>query len=60
MGSEMCIRDRYIKDKVSYEDMPPDIVREYCIADVQTTTELAQAQLDELKMCWPTEESSFA
>ena len=54
------LTDQYIKDKVSYEDMPPDIVREYCIADVQTTTELAQAQLDELKMCWPTEESSFA
>ena len=54
------LTDQYIKDKVSYEDMPPDIVREYCIADVQTTAELARVQLDELKMCWPTEESSFA
>ena len=54
------LTDQYIKDKVSYEDMPPDIMREYCIADVQTTTELAQAQLEELKMGWPTEESSVA
>ena len=54
------LTDQYIKDKVSYEDMPPDIVREYCVADVQTTTELAQSQLAELKMLWPTQENSFA
>ena len=47
------LTQNYIKDKVSYEDMPSDIVREYCMADVNTTSELAQQQLIELKMSWP-------
>ena len=51
------LTDKYIKDKVSYEDMPSDIVREYCMADVNTTSELAQQQLKELKMSWPEKES---
>ena len=51
------LTDKYIKDKVSYEDMPSDIVREYCMADVNTTSELAQQQLKELKMSWPNKES---
>ena len=51
------LTDKYIKDKVSYEDMPCDIVREYCMADVNTTTQLANAQLAELDMSWPSEES---
>jgi hypothetical protein len=54
------LTEQYIKDKVSYEDMPPDVVREYCIADVNTTTELAKKQLDDLEMTWPQQENVFA
>ena len=37
--------------------MPFDVVREYCMADVNTTSELAQQQLQDLKMSWPSKES---
>tara|TARA_R110002153_G_scaffold143955_3_gene295099 strand:- start:4399 stop:4956 length:558 start_codon:yes stop_codon:yes gene_type:complete len=47
------LTEKYIKDKISYEDMPPDIVKEYCLADVRTTARLAQSQLDELQMSFP-------
>jgi hypothetical protein len=50
------LTDKYIKDKVSYEDMPCDIVREYCMSDVNTTTQLAKQQLTELQMSWPDRE----
>jgi hypothetical protein len=32
-------------------------VREYCMADVNTTTQLAKEQLAELEMSWPSKES---
>ena len=51
------LTDKYIKQKVSYEDMPFDVVREYCMADVNTTSELAQQQLQDFKMSWPSKES---
>ena len=54
------LTEQYIKDKVSYEDMPTDVVREYCIADVNTTAELAKKQLDDLEMTWPQQENVFA
>ena len=51
------LTSKYIKEKVSYEDMPFDVVREYCMADVNTTSELAQQQLQDLEMSWPDKES---
>ena len=54
------LTEQYIKDKVSYEDMPPDVVREYCTSDVNTTAELAKKQLDDLEMTWPQQENVFA
>ena len=40
--------------------MPPDVVREYCTSDVNTTAELAKKQLDDLEMTWPQQENVFA
>jgi hypothetical protein len=42
----------YIKNKVSYESMPPDIVNQYCMADVSITKQLADAQIKELGISW--------
>lgn len=42
----------YIKNKISYEDMPPEIVEEYCLADVDTTYQLAKSQLIDANMTW--------
>ena len=50
------LTDKYIKNKISYEDMPCDIVSEYCMSDVNTTAQLAKQQLIELQMSWPDKE----
>jgi DNA polymerase I-like protein with 3'-5' exonuclease and polymerase domains len=51
----------YLTDGVAYEDMPPDIVKEYCMADVEITKQLAESQLEELSLTWDIfGDSSFA
>ena len=46
------IIQKYMKDKVSYEDIPPDIVKEYCINDVEITRQLANSQLKDMGLDW--------
>lgn len=44
--------NRYIKDGMSYEDMPPDVVEKYGRNDVTITEQLAVAQLKEFNITW--------
>ena len=51
----------YLKDGVSYESMPPELVEEYCMADVSITKQLAESQMEELMLDWTIfGDSSFA
>ena len=42
----------FMKNKISYEKIPWNIVEEYGMQDVESTYQLAMAQLSKLKMNW--------
>ena len=52
------LTSEYIKNKISYESMPPHIVNQYCMNDVRITKQLADMQISEFNMSWDDYEPS--
>lgn len=46
------LTEEYIKNKVSYESMPPHVVNQYCMNDVRITKQLADIQIEEFGRPW--------
>ena len=42
----------YLNNKVSFENIPPSIVSEYCMNDVRITEQLASQQIIEFNRSW--------
>ncbi|MEK9770712.1 MAG: hypothetical protein VW683_17515, partial [Betaproteobacteria bacterium] len=53
LGSKRTdLTQEYLDKGLSYEDVPWQLVKEYCDADVQITKELADKQIIDMKTTW--------